>query len=196
MVVDRFEDTDGGRNPLGGHLDSRVQFDLCLVRIRRVGDAFRDILRVVALWRLARRKPLPGGEFGRNAIHAESPPVLAIRVPGHQVPSTARMHQAVRLHLANTWTSIATLIVELQLLVIATGSRDRRKSGSVDCRTAGHHRNDERMQCRDAAAQACGQYLLEFRQRAYGCFLYPGYRATGRSPQSDGYRDRLIVVEQ
>ena len=70
--------------------------------------------------KLTRRKMRAGGHQTLDAIHAEGPPVRALRVPSDEVPKTPRvMSQAQRLDGARCGIARAVPIVEPQLEVIA-----------------------------------------------------------------------------
>ncbi len=141
-------------------------------------------------------KRTAGDRRAGEAVEPERPPVLPSSVPCGQVPTPAVVHERVRLDLAAAGDSVAAPVAEAHGLEVAARGGQHGQVLGIDGRPGDRKRDRRRSECPYAPAEVTGEHLLELQQRAHGGLLDAGHRRPRRRTQSDGDRDRLLVVEQ
>ncbi|KUN92866.1 hypothetical protein AQJ67_39910 [Streptomyces caeruleatus] len=186
------------RDVLGGLLQGHQQPDDGMRGVRARGDAPGDVGGEVLGGRCARGEARAVRRPGGDAVDAERPPVLAVEVPGDQVPAALAAHQAVRLDTAAGGGALVIAVLEAQSLGVPAEVGELGQHGRVDGRGLGaaQHRHGEGVEGAHAAAQPVGQDLLQLGEGPYGGFADAlDALARGRA-QAYGDGDRLVVVQQ
>jgi hypothetical protein len=172
-----------------------------------------------------RREARAAGGPQRHAVDAEDPPVVAVEVPGHEVPAAAARHDVVRLGPPSRRGSgsrrrcVAAVGDHLRRVVephhLAGPSRRRERdqrlrrdrwmsgAGVGACTRAGAHasarastrRHRRELEHVEPVPQARGHDLPHRRQGPERRLLDAGPRHGGEL-QRHGQRDHLLVVEQ
>ena len=102
--------------------------------VARRGDPAGDVGREVRCGRLARDEAAVGLGHGRDPVDAEGAPVLALAVPGDEVPPPPGVDQAVRLDEAAAARAVVAAVAEAQALAVAARAGDRREDLALDGR--------------------------------------------------------------
>ena len=143
-----------------------------------------------------RREVRARGRRPGNAVQAEDAPVIARRIPGHQVPALAGVRHALRFHHARAGLAAPIPIIKRHPQLIAAGRRQRGQQRRVHRGAMRLQRHDGGAQRVGAPAQARRHDLFQLDQRAQRGFLDAAHRAGGRRAQRDGNRQRFLVVQQ
>jgi hypothetical protein len=144
----------------------------------------------------ARCEPRTRGCPRFHAVDPERAPVGPVQVPGHQVPATPVVDQAVRLHRPAAGGPGMRSVAEPEPLVVPARGRDHGQHLGVDLRAAGRYGQRVGAERGDPVAQPGRKNLLKLGQRADRGLLDSGDRAARGGTQSDRHRHRLVVVEQ
>ncbi|KMS73343.1 hypothetical protein ACM01_19070 [Streptomyces viridochromogenes] len=188
----------GGRDVLGGLLQGHQQPDDGVRGVRARGDAPGDVGAEVLGGRGARGEPRAVRRHGADAVDAERTPVLAVEIPGDQVPAALAAHQAVRLDGTAGGCALVIAVLEAQPLGVPAEVGEFGQHGRVDGGGLGaaQHRHGEGVEGAHAAAQPVRQDLLQLGEGPYGG-LADALDALARGgAEADGYGDRLVVVQQ
>jgi hypothetical protein len=132
----------------------------------------------------------------REPIDAEGAPVLAVAVPGDQIPAAAEVDERVRFDFAATVGALPASIGKAKAFGVAARGCDHRQMLRVDGRAADHRRDSRRAQGADATAKVSRQHMFELDQCPHCGLLDPGHGRAGGGTEADRDRDRLVVVEQ
>ena len=154
--------------------------------------------RGIAAGHRARREPPRARGDLVDPVDPEGAPVVAVTVPGHQIPTAAEVHERVGLSVAAALLAVAGAVGEAELLVVPARAGDRRQRLGVHLGAfrSTRQRDGMRAQCVHPSAQTRREHLLELDQRSHRGLLYTGDRGSGRSSQPDRDGHRLVVVEQ
>src|SRR5207302_9555772 len=95
------------------------------------------------------------------------PPVVAVQIPGKQIPAAAVVDERVGLDLAAAVGAVAASIAEAKALGVTAGRGDHGQLLRVDRRASDRERERRRSQRADAATQVRGQDLLELDERSH-----------------------------
>src|SRR5205807_8044672 len=128
--------------------------------------------------------------------HAQRAPGRSPPVPRHQVPAAvARVGQSYGLDRSGGGPARTIPIVEGQLALIPTGSRQCGESIGIQSRRGSTNRDRNRLKCSHSLAQAAGQQLIQLDQRAHGRLAHAG---EGIHRAAEGYRNgyRFVVIQQ
>ena len=191
----------GRSGPASGGRDSAMTSTGAWKRIRawcfhaKRADAADDVPCGVLGW-FARREPRPRGQARLDPVGTKRPPVLAVAVPGEQVPAATGVDEAVRLHAACAGLAVAGLVVEAQLLVVAAGAGDGRERAGVDRRPPPDRGDGGPPKGIEPVSEPGRQGLFELRHRSQRRLLEPRDRAGRRGGEAHPDGDGLVVVEQ
>ncbi|GGV68551.1 hypothetical protein GCM10010228_23130 [Streptomyces massasporeus] len=135
---------------------------------------------------------------GRDAVHAERTPVVAVEVPGDQVPAAFGAHQAVRLDAAAGGGAVVAAVFEAQPFGVPAQVGEFGEHGRVDRggQRAAQHRHGDGVQGAHAAAQPVRQHLLQLGEGAYRGLADAVDALSGGGAQSDRHGDGLVVVQE
>ena len=139
------------------------------------------------------REPRTGRGARRDPVGPEDAPVVALEVPGDEVPAPALRDEMVRFGAPRQPGGVAR-VVEPQHHPLAHGIADREQHGRVDgCgwRSPGRREREPV----DAVAQPRRHHLPDRGERAFGGLFHVG-AGTRHGLQGDRDRHRLVVVEQ
>ncbi len=196
-VVDRRDRPQPGTEPLREHGGRCPDDDPRRVTPSRRGDASRDHRLHLRIGQLERAEPRPGRHARADPIDPERAPVLAVVVPGDEVPALAGIDDPVRLDPPLRDGVPAIRVVEPQPQALAAQPGELGEHRRIDGRAAPPPDVDgDLLEGADLAPKPGRQHLLQLRQRAQRRLLDPGHRPTGRGAQADRDRHRLLVVEQ
>ncbi len=140
----------------------------------------------------------PPGRGGRlpHPVEPERAPVVAIKIPRHQVPPAAGRDHPHRLDRAHAAITVASGVVEPHPDGVPARPGEGHQQLRVDHDPGAGERVGGAMNGPHFGAQARRHHLIEFRQRAQCGFVRPSHSPAGRQPQRHRGRDRLLVVEQ
>ncbi|GGX35687.1 hypothetical protein GCM10010297_66140 [Streptomyces malachitofuscus] len=194
----RLERPRGGRDLLGRLLQRHQQADHRVCGVRAGGDAPGDIGGEVVGGRLAGDETRPVRRPGRDAVRAEGAPVLAVEIPGDQVPAALGTHQAVRFDGAPGGRAVVPPVLEAQPLGVPAEVSQLGQHRGVDGVRAGaaQHRHGEGVQGAHAAAQPVRKHLFQLGEGPYGGLADALDALSGGGAQPDGDGHGLLVVQQ
>src|SRR5277367_4448751 len=110
MLVDGLQHSHAGWNLLGGTLDRRMYDHRSAMFVRRIAHAARNVHREAAVRWLPRRETRACGKSRLDPVDAEGSPIVAIQVPGGQIPPAPGVHQTVRLHFSLAPRTVTAVI--------------------------------------------------------------------------------------
>ena len=196
FTVNGLQRGSAGGNGAQHHISRPVQHHARLITLVHTRHRTRNVGTQVARWRRAWREMVARARSALHAVDSEGAPVVARRVPGHQVPVIAGVHQPVRLHRAHAGLTAQVPVAEAHLQLIAAGRGQCGQHAGINGGADALHRHDGRTQRVGAAAQAGGHHLLQFHQRAQRAFFHTTHRARCGNLQRNGHGQRLFVVQQ
>ncbi|GHC82212.1 hypothetical protein GCM10010309_58520 [Streptomyces violaceochromogenes] len=166
--------------------------------VRARGDALGDVGGEVLGGRLARGETRAVRRLGRDAVHAERAPVVAVEVPGDQVPAALGAHQAVRFDRASGGGAVVAAVLEAQPFGVPAQVGELGEHGRVDRggQCAAQHRHGEGVQGAHAAAQPVRQHLLQLGEGPYRGLADAVDALPGGRPKPDRHGDGLVVVQE
>ncbi len=131
-----------------------------------------------------------------DPVQAEGSPVVAVGVPGQQIPAVRGVDQPVRLDVAGG-DAAAAFVAQPQLPLVPAGGRDRGQQFGVHGAGRGSgERERGGMEGGDLVPEPGRQHRLELGQRPERGLLQPGHAAGRRGMQADRHRHRLLIVQQ
>ena len=135
------------------------------------------------------------GQARREAVDAQGAPVLAVAVPGHEVPAPPPGDEVDRLDAPAGRGPVAGGVVDLEHAPVAARPAHDGEHRRVD-RRRDARRHDRHRHRRDPVPQARGQDPFELDQRGERRLPRARHPGPGRGPQRHRDRDGLVVVEQ
>jgi hypothetical protein len=137
----------------------------------------------------------PGRCARPQAVQPEGLPVRALDVPRHEVPTTAGVHDAVRLQDPPGVGVVAAAVVRAQLLVITHGGCDGQQHVDVRARPWSRQRDDGGLQHLHAVPQPGWEHLFKFGQSLHRGLLDADQAGERRAAQPDSNGHRLLIGE-